>query len=391
MRKRQRRIDMDFQELRYKIEDNKRKIVGLTSLLIALVLIGTGVFMFVRDRVYEETGGSDIVLVEHMIVRNEEDGIDLYSVEENKLVDTVLLPDESVLGINDDLNVIYMLDTEKRSLSELVVQNNTLSFETIKEFTEDEVEKLEDVTEIKASESVVAMKSNESFTLLDLEKESVTTIPIYDEKEESDEEDEDIPLNVTAWNINEKSLFFAKGDNLSRYLLDDSENEHVLEIGDLTTAIYPVNDNMLVYNGFGGGLNKSIALKIDSESGLIEEMVTIEGLNVIKPRVPASENKLVHITVEANQTDGVAKKQLTVKPYDPKMKDNDVKEFVIDLTADGSFDEGNVLSIDGFLYNLEANDLYIGITELRNGREFKKLSIDSVSMETPFFIPVSND
>lgn len=364
---------MDKYELKYKWEENKRSILSGVGLTAGLALVGGGIFMMTQNFLYDETAGPEVVLAEHLVVHNDKGELDLYDIEDEKAVDSLALPKEFLIGSNQNLDQTYVYDKDEAKLYRVDVEKEELSFESIYAFDDVLGEMLKKSTGFETTDEQFAFQSKEGFLIV------------------NDEETKDIAVDgdVDAWSLSDAGLYFAQGDNVSFVDFED-EKEHTIEIGAKTSRIHPNGRSMMVHNTFGSNLGSTILLRLPQEGLNIEEMRNIDSIYYTVPKVPGDENQLVYMDIERNEEGTALRKQLIVRNAVTVEDEEENKELVLELTGEGNFLEDHTIASNGFLYNYEEGQ-FIGVSEIRNGRQYKTVPVTNMSTNNPYFLPVYND
>lgn len=361
---------MDKYELKYLWEENKRKILSGVGLTAGLAMIGGGIYMMTQNFLYDETAGPEVVLAEHLIVHNDKGELDLYDIEAEKVVDSHTLPKEFLIEANQNLDQTYVYDKEKGTLYRVDVVKEELSFEPIYNFDDGLAETLGKATGFETTDEYFAFQSGDGFLIV------------------NDKETKDIAIDgdVDAWSLSEAGLYFAQGDEVS-FVDFEKEKEHTIEIGAKTSRIHPSGQSMMVHNTFGSNLGSTILLRLPQEGLNIEEMRTIDSIFYTIPKVPSDENQLIYLDIERNEEGTALRKQLIVQNVVTVEDEEENKELVLELTGEGNFLEEHTISSNGFLYNYEEGK-FVGVSEVRNGRQYKTVPVTNMSVDNPYFLPV---
>lgn len=366
---------MDKYELKYKWEENKRNILAGAGLVAGLALIGGGIFMMTQNFFYDETAGPEIILADSLLTHNNEGQLDLYQIEEDKHLDTIALPETFLLGSNQNLDQTYVYDKDKGALSRVEVDKDKLSYEEVHTFDESIAGELKEAVAFETTDEQFAFYTPDAFYVVD-DKMTTHTIPLEEEVE------------VNAWSLGTEGLYYAEGDHLA-YVDLASKAEERVELGDKTSRIHGSGRSVMVHNNFGSKLGKSVLFRLQPNNLHIEEIKNIDSFFFEKPRVPADENQIVYLDIERNEEGTAIRKQLIVQNA-VSVEDEEVnKPTVMELTATGEFKEDHTLASNGFLYNYEEGE-YVGVSEIRNGRQYKAVTVKNMNEKLPYFLPVYN-
>lgn len=366
---------MDKYELKYKWEENKRNIIAGVSLLAGAVLVGGGILLMTHNRLYNEIAGPEILLAKNVLVHNNEGGLDLYSVEEGDKVDTIALPEDFLISSNQSLDDAYLYDKETGKLSLIEVEDDALAYEEVKTVDESMIKTLKEASHFETTDDWFAFETEEAFHVLHDEDDTKRVIRIEEDSK------------LTSWNISEFGLYSGDADYVSYVSFEDGK-ESRMEIGDKTTRLHSMGKYMIAHNDFGADRGESIMLRLSNDSLHIEEMKKVNDLNYVHPIVSSDENQLVFVSVDRNEEGSAIRKQLIVQNA-VSVDDEDIDApLVLELMTEGNFNEHQVMASNGFLYNYEKESSTVGISELRNGREYKTIDLSGMSEKRPFFLPI---
>lgn len=361
---------MDKYELKYKWEENKRNILSGVGLTAGLALVGGGIFMLTQNFMYDETAGPEVILAEHLVVHNDQGKLDLYDIEEEAAVDSLALPEEFLIGANQNLDETYVYDKDKATIYRVDVEKDKLAYDAVRDFDEGFAEKLDKATTFETTDEHFAFQSADGFLVV------------------NDEDTKNIKVDgeIDTWNLSDSGIYYAQGEELS--FIDFAEQkEKTIEIGAKTSRIHPNGKSMMVHNTFGSGLGSSILLRLPQEGLHIEEMQNVDSIYYTVPRVPGDENQLVYLDVERNDEGTALRKQLIVRNAVTVEDEEENEATVLELTGEGNFLEPHTLASNGFLYNYEEGK-FIGISEIRNGRQYKTVPVTNMNKQNPYFLPV---
>lgn len=369
---------MNKYELQYKWEENKRKILAGVGVFAGFVLVGGGIMMLTYNRLYNETAGPQVMLAKNVLVHGKEGTLDLYAIEEGEKIDSLSLPESFLLSANQNLDKTYVYDKTSGKLQRVSADDDELVVDLVKDVDDSLLSELIKATDFEATDEWFAFKTEDAFHVIHNEDETKRMIRIDDDEE------------ITAWSINDQGLYTADGDFLSFVNFEEAK-ERRIEIGDTTTSLHPIGEYMMAHNDFGSSKDESILLRITGGSLHIEELKSLGAMDYVKPQVPADENQLVFIDVDRNEEGTAVRKRLIVQnaiSVDDKQID---EPLTLELTTKGDFNTSQLLASNGFLYNYEDKEQTIGISELRNGREYKTLFLDSMNEKLPYFLPLYED
>lgn len=360
---------MDKYELKYWWEENRRNFLAGTGLLAGIALMGVGILMLTKDYFYDHTAMPDVLLAEHLIVHNDKGELDLYSIEDEKRMDSLELPENFIVAANQDLDITYVYDKDEGLLNRVDISKDKLSYKALHEFDEGYANALSKTLALQTTDENFAFHGEDGFVVVN--DQGVTE---YDVKED-----------VDVWNLSDAGLYYAVDDSLS--FIDFAEDKiETIEIGAPTSHIHPNGLSMMVHNTFGEGMGESILLRLPQKGLFIEEMKNVESIFYTKPRVPGDENQLIYLDIERNDEGNALRKQLLVRNA-VTVEDESNEVLSIELTGNGNFIEAHTLASNGYLYNYEEGE-FIGVSEIRNGRQYKTIEVTNMNKEQPYFLPV---
>lgn len=360
-------------DFKYFLEDHKKTIFSTGGIIAGIGLLG-GVFMFVNyqnHKNYDETAGPKVILAEHLIVQSEKGDLDLFNVEDNKKVDTLSISDNTLISRNQQMDAVFVYDKDNATISEIVVEKDKMTLETIKTVKNKSLkEQLITANDFTTNENDFAFISPEKTW-------------VVDESEKVIETDDEL-ANANAMSLTDTNLYLAKKDKI--YSIDlESGKQSEIEVGDTTTELNAMGNYMMAHNEFGSDLGKSIVLRLKKDSLHIEELKQFDTNQYLNVSVPSDENQLVMLNIKKDTNDEVLKQELIIMNA-VGTKDEE-KPFVLNLSTDGDFTKQSVLASNGYLYNIDTKSDEVSITELRNGREYRSISVETKD-ENPFFIPI---
>lgn len=364
---------MDLQELKYKFEDNKKQIMAGLSAVLGVALIGGGIWIFNRDRLYDETAGPEIILADYLLSHNSSGELDLYSIEDNTLLDTLALPKNVLVTKNQNLDGAYVYDKDGAMLSHVVIKNDKVSLEAVRQMEKGLRDSLEKATGFDTDGERFAFVSPESIVVLN-EKTVIT---------ETDEEWKE----ADAWTLSDSGLYVAKGEKMS-YVDFESGKKTEIEVGDTSTRLHKNGNYIMAHNNFGSGLDNSIILRLQPDSLHIEELKEVDSLNYVKPLVAGNENQLIFLSINYNDEGDALSKKLIVQ--NAVGTEKEANPIVLDLSTEGNMTDETTLARNGFLYHIDPKTKSISVSELRNGREFKRVDVKVTEKDGGnFFVPLN--
>lgn len=365
---------------KYFLEDHKKSIFSVGSIVAGVSLVA-GIFVLINvqnHKLYNETKGPEVIIAKNIIVQSDEGDLDLYNVKGNEKKGSLDIGKNTLVNHNQEMDTAFVYDKDTATLSEVKLKNEKMSLETI--------QKIEDKTlKEELSKATQFKTTNEEFAFLTPNGAYVineTDRVIKPRKEH-------VGANELA--LSDSNLYLANGDSL--YAVDlKTQKQKTIEIGDKTTELNAMGNYIMAHNQFGKGINKSMALRIKKESLKIEELKQFDTTNYINVTVPSNENQLVMLNIKKGTASEQARKELIVMNAvgATSKKEEDKKEnkpFVMTLAISADFNKNNTIASNGYLYNKSSKENRVSITELRNGREYRSVSVDS-SKDDGFFMPV---
>lgn len=363
---------------KYFLEDHKKKIFSVGSIVAGLSLVA-GVFFLVSSqnhKVYNETKGPEVIMAKSIMVQSEKGDLSLYDVKGNEKKSSLEIGKNTLVNHNQEMDTAFVYDKDTATLSEVKLKNDKMSLETIKTIDDKDLkEELSKATTFKSTDARFAFLTPSGAYVID------ETDKVIEPREEL--------AGTNELALSDSNLYVAKGESLYTVNLK-TQKQKTIEIGDKTTELNAMGNYIMAHNQFGKGINKSMALRIKNESLKIDELKQFDTTNYLNVTVPSNENQLVLLNIKKGTASEQARKELIVMnavgATSKKEKENN-KPFVMSLSTSADFNKKNTLASNGYLYNKSAKESRVSITELRNGREYRSISVDTTK-DDGFFMPV---
>lgn len=255
-------------DLKYVVQKNRNKIFTIGAILLFLVVLVGGYFFLQKKGYLDHV--TDIAKTEHQMIQTilsatEKGSISLINTENNEVLDSISLPDGTyVYQMNKEHNTLYAYNGS--TVYEVKNKKNQLIHsEWVKDLN------VKDYEAIRVDGSNIAILSDKAqsltFRYVDGKNEQIHQTSVKDE--------------VKAFNVIKDQFIYA--DNRSVYVFSPKQS-HTMELGEETTSILALKENILLHNQFGKGLQNSILLQVNPDNLQIEELkeTKAEGVNVLK-------------------------------------------------------------------------------------------------------------
>lgn len=353
-------------DFKYTLEKNKQKIfIGLSAL--GLGVVGVGVYFLVNsvnhDVPTEETPiivDSNNVKANFIIGADTKGNIDLISLESNEVVKTKTLDKAK--------NVMY---SRSNDLEKVLALNNGVFVSIIEEKGE-LVEKV--VFDLNTDKEILDFKFSDKYIVS--RAEDVLLVSSVEDKETFEIEVKD----VDAYLVIEDKLVYAETENVHTYDLKTKENKEI-NLGAVTKALVEHDENVIVFNEFGAGKEKSTILNIKSNDLYIESAHRHDNKNLIPVANDSDDSVISYLDESDNAKKILSHYQLSI---DEKGKETKSRADLTNASfSDGfKFTEDNSVSTKGYLYTTDKGEIKI----IRLSGEV----VDStIKTDKTFFMPIS--
>lgn len=350
---------------KYTLEQNKQKIILGVS-IVGLLAISFGVFTMIHHNNKKTTPQDDPLYVdntnvkaEYIIGGNDKGELDLINVTNNEIVMS------NKLNVTND--VIY---SRSNDLEKVLAYGNSTFFEIEEDngqLISKELLKLDTEQPIKSfkfSDKYIVANTGSKLLILKINDNSTYMI---DAKK------------VDSMVVVEDILVYAETNNIHAYNLNTKKNK-TIEIGDKTEALFEINGNVIAFNNFGSGNQKSTILKIKAEDLYIEKAHRHDNENVFAV-TPDSDDKEISY-IDSNKNNATSYYQLNLN----NDKDSKIRISLDTMSNDddNEFNSNNTVSTKGYLYSNKSGKIEI----FRLSGEVLDSTIDS---DKTFFMPISKD
>jgi len=353
-------------DFKYTLEKNKQKIfIGLSAL--GLGVVGVGVYFLVNSVHHhtpiEETPiivDANNVKAKFIIGADTSGVIDLISLETNEVVKTKTLDEaKNVLyARSNDLEKVLALNNGK--FVSIVEENGELVEKVIFELKTDKA-----ILDFKFSDKYMVSRTEDSLLVSSVEDKDTFEIEVKE---------------VDAYLVIEDKLIYAETEKVHTYDLKTKETKEI-DLGAVTKALVEHNGNVIVFNEFGSGKEKSTILNIKSTDLYIESAHRHDNKNLIPVANDSDDSVISYLDESDNAKKVLSHYQLSIDKNGKETKSR------ADLShasfSDGfKFTEENSVSTKGYLYTTDKGEIKI----VRLSGEV----VDStIKTDKTFFMPVS--
>ncbi|MEG7882965.1 hypothetical protein [Bacillus paranthracis] len=342
---------MDRTKMKYLFQKHKDKL--LVGLSIAVTIgIGTGVyFVFFHDN--ETKSKNETLFDKHIkladtIVTGDKNGkVSLLDTKSGDELDNVSLGDgkgnEFKFARSKNLESVYAYNQKNHTFYEITVNEKQLHKKEI----------------VSVSDALVEFDSFQSdgknIVFLSKDKKELTHI-----KDKSTYKKYASTEEVSDFLVDKGQLVFATNSFIHSVDLKN-EKEKKIEIGDSTTGLFAVKNEIIAYNKFGNGKEDSIVLRLRADDLYVKEMHKFES-NRVEPLVPDGDDETLIYSQKVNEKTH-PKQLIQVLNNKDKFK-KDVRPFqtpnnrkIVD------YEKSNSVASKGYVYSKKGTRLEI--TDIR--------------------------
>lgn len=351
-------------DFKYTFEKNKQKILlGLSA--VTLGVAGVGVYFLVnsmdkevpKDETPIYVDGNNIK-AEYIIGANEDGVIDLIKLETNEVVDAKKLKSgKSVLySRSNDLEKLLAFNSGK--FISIVEEEGKLIEKDVFELSTDK-----EILDFKFSDKYIVSRTEDGLLISAIESKETDEIEVKD---------------VDAYIIVGNKLVYAETENIHAYDLETKEGAEI-NIGDVTQSLTEHNGNVIVFNEFGSGKEKSTILNIKSGDLYIESVHRHDNKTIMPITNDSDDEVISYIDQSANAQKTMSHYQLTMGDKETKNR-ADLSNLGTDSEVE--FTEENTVSTKGYLYTQ-------GDGEIKIFRLSGEVVDSIVKTDKTFFMPIS--
>lgn len=342
-------------DFKYIIEKNKSKIlIGLSVLLLAG--IGFGAYFLLTDEKIEllKIQEQEKKLADYIISASKDGVLNLVDTESGEVKESLNLPvNEYVYTLNNAYDTLYVYDGKKI---------NTYDVSKGK-FTDKGI-----VAEVKVENPETIKADGENIAILSDDKELLTYVYQKDGKQKT----EKITLQnkVDDFHISNETLIYSTQTNLHSF---SPTTEASIDLGDETKLITTFQNQVLIHNKFGSGLDNNVLMTLNYEdleiTGLSETksadtnlLPMDEGDEVFYTTQYITASDPYHLLDEWKIQDGniVKEQDITVK---------------VPVKKDGvAYNDETTIASKGYMYTHYQNRIII--FDIKSHKLMKEISVD---------------
>lgn len=358
---------MSNNNFKYTLEKNKDKIL-LGASIVGVFIIGFSVFHLVKNNKPQEVPQDeeqvvheDNIRAEYIIGANDKGQVDLIKVESKEVV--------SNIDLKSSDSVIY---SRSNDLESMLAYSDGTFFELVEKegkLVQNEVLKLDakqSIKEFKFSKDYIVANTGDKLLVFNLKDQSTYMIDA---------------INVDSLLVVDDKLIFAETNYIHSYNLETKE-EVSIEIGDITEDLFEIDGNVVAFNNFGSGKEKTTILKLKADDLYISKAHRHDNENVIAV-TPDSDDK--DISYIDKKDTGVKTSSYYKLNLD---KEQDVKNRIsldtLSSSQEDEFTSTNTVATKGYLYTNKSGNIEI----FRLGGEVTDTTIDT---NKTFFMPILID
>lgn len=342
---------MDSTKLKYLFQKHKDKC--LVALSIAVTIgIGTGVyFAFFHDK--DDKGKNEtlfdknIKLADAIVTGDKSGKVSLLNTESGDELDSLSLGDGKgntfKFSRSKNLDSVYAYNQKNHTFFEITVNGKQLKKTEI----------------VSVTDALVEFDSFQSdgknIVFLSPDKKELTHI-----KDKSSYKKYASTEEISDFLVDKGQLVFATNNFIHSVDLKD-EKEKKIEIGDNTTGLFAVKNEIIAYNKFGNGKEDSIVLRLRTDDLYVKEMHKFES-NRVEPLVPDGDDETLIYSQKINEKTH-PKQVIQVLNNKDKFK-KDVRPFqtpnnrkIVD------YEKNNSVASKGYVYSKKGTRLEI--TDIR--------------------------
>lgn len=390
----------------------KKTIVIILSLfLIVLVILFGYLLIFKKNKQSKEPIYYDdinMVKADYIFTAYNDGQIKLLKTEDKSVSDTIKLDNNSIYERTSNLESVITLSNN--TFYKLSEANGKIKKEELFKLTEDKKIKSfkyssDYIVVLTDNEIIVISLKDKKIEILNQNKIKVTPIeevteektkPLismeyeyiqkYNEKTKKyytvqvfKQYNLDLS-NIEHYIIKDGYLVCSKGGILVTLKLDD-KSVNTIEIGDITKDFFIQNNELIVFNNFGSGLNKQTIMKI-KENDLYINKVYVQDSEKLYTITPDDDDKNIEFIESSLRKGIIAESYYTVDIN--KEKDNKKRTELIPRQSEErkDYSSENTVATKGYIYSTVNG--YLDIFELRG-----KTIVDIFDGESPnFFMPI---
>ncbi|MFJ8531383.1 hypothetical protein [Bacillus sp. NPDC094106] len=342
---------MNSTKLKYLFQKHKDKC--LVALSIAVTIgIGTGAyFIFFHDNddkgKKETLFDKNIKLADAIITGNKNGKVSLLHTKSGDELDSISLGDskgnEFKFSRSKNLDSVYAYNKNSHTFYEITVDGKKLKKKEI----------------VSVSDALVEFDTFQSdgknVVLLSSDRKELTHI-----KDKSTYKKYVSLEEVGEFLVDKGQLVFSTSNFIHSADLK-SEKETKIEIGDNTTGLFAVKNEIIAYNKFGTGKEDSIVLRLKPNDLYVKEMHKL-GSNRVEPLVPDGDDETLIYSQKVNEKTHPKQLIQVLNSKDGFRKD--VRPF---KTPDNrkvvDYDKNNSVASKGYVYSKKGSRLEI--TDIR--------------------------
>lgn len=340
---------------KYTFEKNKTKILVGTSIVL-FAGIGVGTYFVLNDYHFGVFGKvqQESHLAKYIVSGSKNGSLSIIDTESGESKDSVTLPSGNyVYSLNDGYDTLYAYNGK-------TVQAYELKDGKFKELGQTAKVKVDGATAIRVDGSNVAVLSNNGQTLTyhykDGTKEKTKVIELQD--------------NVDDFRISKGILTYSTNTTLHSF---SPSSDKSIDLGESTDAITNFQDQLLIHNKFGSGLDNSILVSLNNKN------LKVTGLKETKSAetnlLPMDSDDDVFYTTQYVSSEEPYHLLDKWKIQDGRIvKDEDVT-VKIPVKKDGIvYDKETSVASDSYLYTHFKNRMQI--FDIRSHEVLKNISVE---------------
>lgn len=343
---------MNKDNLLYKIEENKSKILLVFSILFLSIIVIIGVVLFRKSNLYQSfnsASSSKYILASNIIGVNHDGTINLYNSKNGKLVDELKLNGDYLIDSSDDFTSIYMLNTANGEVFKISSKNDKIKKE--KEDIVVENPSIVDSFDYDNGSIAVLYNNKKSFFIKHTSSKTAETFS------------PNVTDDIDLFRIVKDNLIFTSGEFIySKGLSTDIANFKEsttsdggtvkIHIGEKSNYIHEFEDKVFIHNNFGEDRGISILLDINPENLYIQNL--IEFNNITNSLITNSNDSKLYIN-EISDTAESKVRQI--------IKYNEIEKFNERLgfkyTSETILDNENAYGMLGYVYYKDSKGVNI--------------------------------
>lgn len=350
-------------DLKYTLQKNKNKIIAGVSLVV-IAGAGFGLYGLLNkpeipqeEEEYIDTG-IGIKKADYIFLANDKGDIDLYSTQEDKVVNTLSLNSSNVI-LSRDSDLETIMAYSNGTFYELSEKDGVIENK--------EIIKYDGQAKIKSfnfSNDYIVALADEEAIIIDLANNKITSLEIKD---------------VDTYVIADKNLVYSIGDYIYSQDLTSDEEPVEIEIGDKSDALFFLDGKIIGFNNFGQDNKKTTLLKMKADDLYIEFADKHDNENVY-PLTPDSDDTDIKFidSVDRDKAKVNSHYTMTMSESEKNTKDRVV---LPDDISDKLYSPDNTVSTKGYFYTNKDGNLTIFDLRAEN--------VDIVvNTDKTFFMPI---